>query len=36
VILEEGLHGSAAAKVATKIMERFLKKKLTLNTVTND
>ena len=37
VILEEGLHGSAAAKVATKMMERFLKTKgLTLKSVTND
>ena len=36
VILEEGLHGSRAAKVATKLMERFLKKKLTLNILTPD
>jgi cell division protein FtsI/penicillin-binding protein 2 len=36
VMIEEGLHGSAAAKVATKLMERYLKKRLTLNTVTND
>jgi len=36
VILEEGLHGTAAAKIATKLMERFLKKKLTLVAVTND
>ncbi|MEQ1692389.1 MAG: penicillin-binding protein 2 [Gemmatimonas sp.] len=37
VLIEEGLHGSAAAKVATKMMERFLKTKgLTLNSVTND
>ncbi len=36
VILEEGLHGSAAAKVATKILERFLKKKLVLNSVTGE
>lgn len=34
VIIEEGLHGSAAARVATKLMERYLKKRLTLNTVT--
>ncbi len=36
IILEEGLHGSSAAKIATKLMERFLKKKLTLLAVTND
>jgi penicillin-binding protein 2 len=36
ILLEEGLHGSAAAKVATKMMERFLKTRLTLNSVTND
>lgn len=36
VILEEGLHGSAAAKVATKMMERYLKIRLTLKAVVND
>ncbi|MEO7520288.1 MAG: penicillin-binding protein 2, partial [Gemmatimonas sp.] len=36
VLIEEGLHGSAAAKVATKMMERYLKKSLKLTTVTND
>jgi penicillin-binding protein 2 len=36
VLLEEGLHGTAAAKVATKMMERYLKKPLKLNVVTND
>ena len=36
VILEEGLHGTAAAKIATKMMERYLKVRLTLKTVTND
>ena len=36
VILEEGLHGTAAAKVATKIMERFLKARLEFKAVTND
>jgi penicillin-binding protein 2 len=36
VILEEGLHGSAAAKVATKMMERYLKTRLTLQSVTED
>ena len=36
IIIEEGLHGSTAAKVATKLMERYLKTKLTMNAVTND
>ena len=36
ILLEEGLHGSAAAKIATKMMERYLKKQLKLNTVLND
>ncbi len=37
VILEEGLHGTAAAKVATKMMERYLNAKgLTFKAVTND
>jgi penicillin-binding protein 2 len=36
VLLEEGLHGSAAARVATRMMERFLKKPLRLNVITND
>lgn len=36
ILIEEGLHGSAAARVATKMMERYLKKPLRLNTVTND
>jgi penicillin-binding protein 2 len=36
VMLEYGLHGSAAAKVATKMMERFLKTKLTLTSATPD
>ncbi len=36
ILLEEGLHGSAAAKVATKMMERYLKKSLKINTVLND
>lgn len=36
IILEEGLHGSAAARVATKMMERYLKTKLTLTSVTTD
>jgi penicillin-binding protein 2 len=36
IIIEEGLHGSTAAKVATKLMERYLKAKLTMTAVTND
>ncbi|MFN9118559.1 MAG: penicillin-binding protein 2 [Gemmatimonas sp.] len=36
IIIEEGLHGSTAAKVATKLMERYLKTKLTMSSVTND
>jgi cell division protein FtsI/penicillin-binding protein 2 len=36
IIIEEGLHGSSAATVATKLMERYLKTKLTMTAVTND
>ena len=36
VLIEEGLHGTVAAKIATKLMERYLKKPLVLNIVTND
>lgn len=36
VLIEEGLHGSVAAKVATKLMERYLKVRLSMTTVTND
>jgi penicillin-binding protein 2 len=36
IIIEEGLHGSVAAKVATKLMERYLKARLTMTAVTND
>jgi penicillin-binding protein 2 len=36
IIIEEGEHGSAAARVATKLMERYLKTKLTMSSVTND
>lgn len=36
VVVEEGLHGSVAAKIATKFMERYLKKKLSMTSVTND
>lgn len=36
IIVEEGLHGSSAAKVATKLMERYLKTTLTMaNTITD-
>jgi cell division protein FtsI/penicillin-binding protein 2 len=30
VLLEEGLHGPHAAQIATKMMERFLKQRLTM------
>ncbi|MCA0376310.1 MAG: penicillin-binding protein 2 [Gemmatimonadetes bacterium] len=36
IVVEEGLHGSAAARVATKLMERYLKQRLTMSAVTND
>lgn len=36
VLLEYGLHGTAAARVATKMMERYLKTKLTLTSITPD
>lgn len=36
IVVEEGLHGSAAARVATKLMERYLKTQLTMTGVTND
>jgi penicillin-binding protein 2 len=36
IIIEEGLHGSTAARVATKLMERYLKAKLTMNAVPTD
>jgi penicillin-binding protein 2 len=36
IIIEEGLHGSTAAKVATRLMERYLKARLSLTGVTND
>lgn len=36
IVIEEGLHGSAAARVATKLMERYLKTQLTMSSVTND
>jgi penicillin-binding protein 2 len=36
IIVEEGLHGSAAARVATRIMERHLKARLTMGAVPTD
>jgi penicillin-binding protein 2 len=36
VMLEYGLHGTAAAKIATKMMERYLKAHLTLTSATPD
>ena len=33
ILVEEGLHGSAAARVATKMMERYLKARLTMASV---
>ncbi len=36
IVIEEGLHGSAAARVATKLMERYLKTQLTMSSITND
>ncbi len=36
IIIEEGLHGSTAARVATKLMERYLKARLTMTAVIND
>lgn len=36
VLLEYGLHGTAAARVATKMMERYLKTKLTLTSIVPD
>lgn len=36
IIIEEGLHGSTAARVATRIMERYLKARLTLGSVPTD
>ncbi|MBL0939872.1 MAG: penicillin-binding protein 2 [Gemmatimonadaceae bacterium] len=36
IIVEEGLHGSSAARVATKLMERYLKASLTLTSVISD
>ena len=36
IIIEEGLHGSTAARVATKLMERYLKARLTMTALVND
>jgi len=36
IIVEEGLHGSTAARVATKLMERYLKARLTMTAIVND
>ena len=36
IIIEEGLHGSTAARVATKLMERYLKTRLTMTAIVND
>jgi penicillin-binding protein 2 len=36
IVIEEGEHGSSAAKVATKLMERYLKTRLTLTSTPTD
>ncbi len=36
IIIEEGLHGSTAARMATKLMERYLKARLTMTAIVND
>ena len=36
IIIEEGLHGSTAARAATKMMERYLKTRLTMTAIVND
>jgi penicillin-binding protein 2 len=36
IIIEEGLHGSTAARAATKMMERYLKRRLTMTAIVND
>jgi penicillin-binding protein 2 len=36
IIIEEGLHGSTAARVATKLMERYLKARLTMTALVTD
>lgn len=36
ILVEEGLHGSTAAKVATKLMEHYLKQRLTMTSLPTD
>lgn len=36
ILVEEGLHGSTAARVATRLMEHYLKKQLTMTSITAD
>lgn len=36
IIIEEGLHGSTAARVATKLMERYLKARLAMSAIITD
>lgn len=36
IVIEEGLHGSTAARIATKLMERYLKAQLTMTSVISD
>ena len=36
IIIEEGLHGSTAARMATKLMERYLKARLTMTAIVSD
>jgi penicillin-binding protein 2 len=36
IIIEEGLHGSTAARAATKMMERYLRTRLTMSSIIND
>lgn len=36
IIIEEGLHGSTAARVATRLMERYLKARLTMSAIITD
>ncbi len=36
IIIEEGLHGSTAARAATKMMERYLKARLTMTAIVID
>ncbi len=36
ILVEEGLHGSTAARVATRLMERYLKRQLTMTSIVSD